>query len=397
MNIKKQQVQRPLLALSALALIAGTAAPALLGLGQASAAQLTNRSIQLSDSAPSGGSIASGIGSGTSVSYKVTFTTSAAMQSIVIDFCDGSPLIEDPSAGSCDAVTGLNTASAAADGGWTDVSAASQVKLTHGSSQTAGTHTITLSGITNPTITDSFYARITTYTDAAYGAGDPYVSPANAGGFVDYGGVAMSTVTPISVTARVMETMELCTSAAAPTLGCAGVTAPSIVLGHGANDVLDYTAIDSENIYSQITTNATNGYAIYLRSRYTCGGLSKDAGVSCPIPAINAGAAAATTMVPGTAAFGVSVSDGVAAAGGISANDAVTRWKPVAGDYIMDTTSANDGVDDTYGSKVVDSTAEAIKQAYGVNNTYTFAATAAPTTPAGIYTQNFLLVGVGTF
>ncbi len=397
MKIQKQLVQRPLLVLSALALIVGTVAPALLGLGQADALQLANRSIQLSDSAPSGGPITSGIGSGTSVQYQVKFTTSAAMQSLVIDFCDESPLIEDPTAGSCDAVTGLNAASASADGGWTDVSTASQVKLTIGSVQGAGAYTITLSGITNPTITGSFYARITTYTDAAYGAGTPYVDSSDVGNYVDYGGIAMTTVTPIEVSAKVMETMELCTSAALPTLNCAGVTAPSIVLGHGANDVLDYTGIDAESVYSQITTNATNGYAIYMRSQYTCGGLSKDGGTTCPIPAVDGGSATGTTIVAGTAAFGVTISDGTAAAGGISANDAAARWQTVAPIYIMDTATASDGVDDTYGSKVIDSVGQAIKQAYGVNNTYTFAATASPTTPAGIYTQNFLLVGVGTF
>lgn len=397
MSITRNSFKRPAAFFAAVALAVGATAPALLGIGQADAAQLANRSIQLSDSAPSGGPITTGVGSGTAVEYKVSFTTSAAMQSLVIDFCDGSPLIEDPTVGSCDAVTGLNASGASADGGWADVSAASQVKLTIGAAQLAGDYTIILSGITNPSITGSFYARITTYTDAAYGAGTPYVDSSNVGSYVDYGGVAMTTVTPIEITAKVLETMELCTSAAAPTLGCAGVTAPSIVLGHGDNDVLDYTVIDTADVYSQITTNATNGYAIYMRSQYTCGGLSKDGGTTCPIPAIDAGSATGTTMVAGTAAFGVTISDGTAAAGGLSANDAVARWQTVAPIYIMDTTSATDGVDDTYGSKVIDSVGQATKQAYGVNNTYTFAATAAPTTPAGIYTQNFLLVGVGTF
>jgi hypothetical protein len=59
----------------------------------------------------------------------------------------------------------------------------------------------------------------------------------------------------------------------------------------------------------------------------------------------------------------------------------------------MDNTTASDNVTYTYGSKIAESTG----QANGVMNTITFAATASPTTPAGIYTQNFSLVGVGTF
>ncbi|PID99643.1 hypothetical protein CSA80_00030, partial [Candidatus Saccharibacteria bacterium] len=62
-------------------------------------------------------------------------------------------------------------------------------------------------------------------------------------------------------------------------------------------------------------------------------------------------------------------------------------------------TTANDGVDDTYGSLVIDSFSEvgAAKQAAHVNNTYTFGAAASSTTPAGIYTQAFVLVAVGVF
>jgi len=45
--------------------------------GNVAAVQLGSRSIQLSDSGNSGGTIVSGVGSGTNVSYKVTFTTGA--------------------------------------------------------------------------------------------------------------------------------------------------------------------------------------------------------------------------------------------------------------------------------------------------------------------------------
>jgi hypothetical protein len=63
----------------------------------------------------------------------------------------------------------------------------------------------------------------------------------------------------------------------------------------------------------------------------------------------------------------------------------------------MDTTTANDNVISTYGSKIAETSGANPKQANSVNNTITFAAVASPTTPAGIYSQNFSLIGVGTF
>ena len=51
------------------------------------AAQMSSRSITMSDSAESGGAIATGVGSGTNVTYKVSFTTSNTANSLIIDFC----------------------------------------------------------------------------------------------------------------------------------------------------------------------------------------------------------------------------------------------------------------------------------------------------------------------
>ncbi|MFZ1249066.1 MAG: hypothetical protein WAQ24_01985, partial [Candidatus Saccharimonadales bacterium] len=72
MHINYKVLRRPAAALTALALVVGTATPALLGSKVFAANQVTNRSIQMSDSAPSGGSITSGVGSGTNVSYSLT-------------------------------------------------------------------------------------------------------------------------------------------------------------------------------------------------------------------------------------------------------------------------------------------------------------------------------------
>ena len=59
------------------------------------------RSIRLSDNGASGGTITTGVGSGTNVTYRVTFkaATSYTAKGIILDICDGSgtPLIGDVS------------------------------------------------------------------------------------------------------------------------------------------------------------------------------------------------------------------------------------------------------------------------------------------------------------
>ena len=429
MSITRNSLKRPAALFAAAALLVGTAIPAMFGASAAAIGQVTSRSIQLSDSAPSGGTITTGVGSGTGVSYKVTFTaaTSASnIGAIVVDICDNTPLIGDISCtfptgfswggttptlsgGTVTGVTGTWTASSE-QGGGPSTSAPQVLVLTDATpAAPTGPVSFTITGVTNPStaITPSsshtYYARILTFATSANQATDYTVTGTTRPGtsglthVVDDGGIAMSLTLPITFTARVMETLTLCAASTAYTgTGCAGpagTDVPSITLGHGTNKILDTSAIDTAPIYTQVSTNALNGYALYLRAGNTCAGLSKDGGTTCGIPAVNSGAATGATITAGTAAFGATVTDGTAVAGGTGTNTAITRWKTTAPTYIMDNTTANDNVGYTYGSKIISATG----QANGVGNTITFAATASATTPAGVYTENFSLVGVGTF
>ncbi len=420
-------IRRYAAGLLALTLAVGTLVPGLYGGFASAAGQITSRSIQLSDGAPSGGSITSGAGSGTNVSYLVTFTvaTSTAVGAIVVDICDNTPLVGDTSctfptgftwggstptlSGTVANITGTWTASSQ-QGGGPSASAPQVLVLTNSAPAVpSGAVSFTITGVTNPsasvspTTTHSYYARILTFASAANEATDYTVTgttrPAGTAmtNLVDYGGVAMALSLPITVTARVMETLSLCTASAAYTgVSCAGPTGtdtPSITLGTGPNNVLDTAGIYTANIYTQVSTNALNGYALYLKASNSCAGLSKDGGSTCGIPAVNSGGSTGATITAGTAAFGASVIDGTAVSGGTGSNTAVARWKTTPPAYIMDNTTSNDNVSYTYGSKIITATG----QANGVTNTVTFAATASPTTPAGIYTENFTLVGVGTF
>ena len=435
-------LQRPAAALSALVLVVGAVLPVLSQSTAFASGQFTNRKIQLSDSSPSGGSgIASGtVGSGTGVSYKIDFTATGAppaIGAIVVDICDNSPLIGDtsctyPSNFSWGSATptvtitsGLTNASwtkAAVQGG-AGGGSYQVLQLTHATNEApTGPVTISVTGVTNPdgsTIANNyhtFYARILSFPSAASMTTNYTISGATRNNYAalqptatDIGGVAMSLTRLITVTARVMEKLSLCASggdaANANNMtaadSCGSATAPSVTLGSAPDYVLGYTGAtpSTGNIYSQVSTNAANGYALYLRgSNTSCtggnGGLSKDGGTNCQIPPINSGSATSTTFTNNTAEFGAHVSDGAAATGGLGSNTAVAKW--AGANWLMDTTTGGatgDNIISAFGSMI----ASAAGQANSVNNTITFAAVASPTTPAGIYTQNFSLIGVGTF
>jgi hypothetical protein len=411
---------------SAMMLLVSVGIP-LLHYGSAAAAtQLGSRSITMSDSGASGNStITSGVGSGTNVTYQVSFTTSTTASSLVIDFCANDPIIGD----TCVPPTGMNASGAALTGvtgnigtGWNITPSGNQVKLAAGgggSAASPGSQVFDLTGITNPsTLTNStsntsatFYARIYTYFNNTYGSYTGSSPTSNVGNFEDYGGIAMSVTQTISITARVQESLEFCVSGDNTTTwtttgDCSDTNAaapPVLILGHGTpTAVLDSTAVDTGTVYSQLSTNATHGAVIDMRnSNTTCGGLSADGGATCAIPAVGATAAAITA---GTAKFGMyeAPSSDQPVVGSSTAGTGAFTLNPTYDDgshqtapnlyYGMDTT-AGTGVDSTFGSQI----ASTATPCYRVDDAYTYGATASLTTPAGIYTANMNMIATGTF
>lgn len=407
----------------------------LMSFGRADAAQMTSRSIQMSDSAASGAgqspTIASGVGSGTSVTYKVSFTTAAAADSMVIDFCAEDPLINN----TCTAPTGMTAATGftgvtgnitSTSGAWTLTAAAGQAKLAKntGSTASAGAQSFELTGITNPSTVGTFYARMYTYTNATWGT---YSAANSVGNYVDYGGIALSTTSTIQITAKVQESLTFCitkddptgtalingnanggTSAATAWVECSdapvAANPPLVTLGHNSpNAILDAQQVDTANIYTQISTNATSGAVVNMRNSNTsCGGLSADNGATCAIPAINSGGNTPALPAAGTASFGLFVSDSATNTAGVGTVTPDARFNdgthenlaaPLTIYYGMDTTTSNDNVQSTYGAKIASSTGPV----YRVYNNLVFSATAAAATPAGIYTANLSLIATGTF
>lgn len=428
--------------------------------------QLEPRSIQMSDSSPSNNAtISTGVGSGTGVTYKFTISNIDPFNSLAINFCDNSPIIGDTcllssgtqngyaftgqtspgqmSVSSAALGTGANAPTTTCSGGAGNTVGGTGWSLTHTNSYTIfltsggsntvcggtvgspATQTFTLTGITNPQLAYSYYARIYTYSSNAPTSATPtnYTAANSPGTYVDYGGIALSTVTTITITAKVQESLSFCvTSATYATWTTTGdcsdpnvsTHSPSMTLGNvvGSNVILQPEQKATGTDTFQLSTNATNGATINMHSSNTCGGLSVNGGTDlCPISAIGdyeatggGGGTQTSTYDLNTAdtadvaVFGMQL--GTATTGtnhvsGLSGTGSLSDIAPYNGSgtlYGMNDTSGT-GVVGTYGNEVANTTAPC----YLLTNTISFGATSALTTPAGIYTANISLIATGAF
>lgn len=347
-----------------------------------SAAQVQTRSITMSNSNQGA----------TTVSYNVKFNwaTTGNVGGIVIDFCDNTPIIGDTS---CTVPTGftvsgsptftITSSSLGAGGTWTAASLNSgqvfELSNSTPQSMTSGnTADFVITSVTNPTTDNhSFYARIVTYATASAMTTGYTVSSttraANPGG-VDNGGIALSTGKVINVTARVMETLAFCVYKTA----CGDD--PSLTLGHGTNNILDSSVVDTGDANWSLSTNAQNGAIIRMKGDTLKAGAND----------IDAAGAAAVAFVAGTEKFGLRISTS-----GTNITAAVP-YNGAANNYGLDTTTAigsGGNVTTTYGDVIANLTAPT----NGSISTITFGATASNTTAAGIYTAAEQLIVSGTF
>ena len=330
-----------------------------------SAETITTRSIALSSS----------VKGTASNSYDVTFTTVGASTGVVeIDFCDTAVI-----GGACTPPAGLSTNGVGVTGGHTATATNTDkgVKVVLASPATPGEVNFTLSGITNPSAAGVMYARIVTYVDdTAYGAN--YVDQDTLGAtHLDDGAVALTITDGFSVNGSVLESLAFCASGADTiATGCSsGVTAPNVKLGTDGALAL---APSEGTIYSQISTNAVGGAAVWLKSSTTGGGLKRAEAASSDITPLTT-VTTDGTFPTGTAKFGLKLAglSGVTAEGTYSASE-----------YYL-----GSAVTSTYGDKIFsvagpvsDSTAD-----------ITFAATMSNTTPAGSYSAALNLIATGKF
>lgn len=375
------------------ALVLATITPGLVP-AFASAAQVTERSVSLSSSSASNAN----------TTYKVKFTPVSNAAAFVIEFCSDSPLIES----TCTSPAGMTVASAAAA---TDYAADWTVAQTTASAAAGGTDhralvatgditaatevEVDIAGITNPSAVATTFARIVTYSDATDAAA--YTSTDLGDNSVDQGGAAFSITNTVGVSGAVLESMTFCVSASAPADGCAsGVTPPTLKLGKDVGGViaLDNT-LSTGSIYSQLSTNASSGAVVNLKSGNTCGGLKRATATDCDISAAMASAAAAgqprigITVSPtnGTLDSGTSFGIMAVAGGGSPFYN--------GSDYKLNYTSGGaSGVTSAFGDSILDT---AGKPVTNKNATITFGASINAQTPAGLYSNDYSLIATGKY
>lgn len=367
---------------------------------KADAAQVQTRSIQMSNSA---------VGA-TSVEYTIKFnvattSTSPTVKGILIDICSNSPIVGV----ACTAPTNFNwttsptpsiTSGTIGANSLTTWSAAKPANNTFtltnatGVTTTAGnTVTIVLSGVTNPSQLGTFYGRMITFSDttavSSYNSGNGIDWP----GYVDYGGVALSTTNNLIISAKVQEQLTFCVYNSGT--NCASGTMAAINL-----------PTDPDTALNSLTT-ATNNTSKFGLSSNALGGVTvKMKGFN---PANPAGAAYSTltsgtfTITPYGNGNGVctanNATDSVEQFGmKITAGAGITAATPYAcsaGQYGWDSTGNvnTDNVTSPYGDTVATTTGPQAE----AQSTLEFAAKSALTTEAGLYTIGLNFIATGTY
>lgn len=373
---------------AAFAMVASMAVP----LTTAFAAQATERSVTVSSA-----SMAT-----TGVQYDVKFTTSSsAAASMVVYFCGNSPMIGQ----SCVAPSGFSAAAATVEtSGFTLADAPSANRVQVNGAYAANTPIeVSLAGLVNPSTAAPMYVRVVTYDTTTSATNATDVAPNS--GMVDEGSMAVAITPTVGVSGVVLETLTFCVSGgtdADPSVspieaGCTGtLTAPTLTLGETAGDVTSLVAgvLSQGSIFTQISTNASGGAVVRLKSTATnCGGLLRaGAPDQCDIQP-----AGATDIDPeaNEAKFGVKTA---LATDGTGANGS---YAPVVGSvYNNDSFALNfvigneQGVTSPFGDPFLDT---ASAPANNKNMALTFGATVANNTPAGTYSTDLSLIAVGKF
>lgn len=289
---------------------------------QAVAAELQNRSLQLSNSSAGAANVA----------YQVGFTiaTAGALGSIDVLFCSNSPLFDDP----CMAPSGFDASSAtltsqtgAAGFSVAPSSTANEVILTRPSTVAAAVPaSYTFTDVTNGSAAGSYYARISTFA-----------SSDASGAATDSGGLAFALNAAIDVQAYVPPFL----------LFCSGNTISAFDCGTAAGDFIDLGDFSADKTSSGTTqlvvaTNGQSGYDI------TANGTTLESGNN-EIPELDQPAAAQ----PGAGQFGINLRAntnpavgaspaGPGSGGPVNGYDTPNQFKYHSGDSIAASPHADD-------------------------------------------------------
>jgi hypothetical protein len=370
---------------------------------------ITSRNIEMSDSNISDGSVTYQIGFYPGSSYTI--------KGIVVDFCATTPIINAVCTGSAPAGMNITTTPTVTTSGGVNVGLSgawvagyltngalnSILTLTSstGTAVTSGTQIIfTLSGVTNTSALGTFYARILTYQTTAGATGyTPAAGGASAGGTLqDAGGIALSTVSQLTITSKVQEQITFCidTNSAA---NCGVASGTAVLLGD-TNDVLSTAGpfVDKTAQYI-IQTNASQGAIIRIKGgTLTNGGQTIPAMTTAAVAALNntsqfgmctyesTGSNLTISTTPdrydGGAGTQCSSGNGTQSAGGGTPGGAGTIY------WLFNTANTSS----TFGDPIA-------TEAAGAQSTGTldFMAGTSATQQAGIYSTTLTFIATGTF
>ena len=407
--------------------------PAVVMLGRADAAQISNRSIQLSNSA----SGANG------VNYRAQFNaaTSSTIKGIVIDICggDSSPLIGTTCSSMTSANFDWNTPVAADILTFTINGVAQTVSDTPTSAQwgvgtvetgrtlylssvdgtavTSGqTVVVEVGNVDNPNDVDAggtddvgtFYGRLFTFPNDT-GANSPATyDDASTGeaNVTDFGGAAMSTTDNLTVTARVQESLTFCIYTNTPQTGCTTATIAAGGLNiPNATTALNSNSVSTASAYFGLATNALNGANVRMWSNNSSNGVLKSGstrtinphggtmdGSGNPVSGVD-DACTADSTASNTEQFGMLITESTNVV-------AAMPYNCSAGNHGWDNDSvAGAGANDatTVGSAYGDTVATTTSAIDFAESQMEFAAKSALTTEAGIYSSTLNYIATGTY
>jgi hypothetical protein len=333
-------------------LLAGLLVP----LKVSAAGQLTVRSLTLGSSAQ---------GVQTSYSFALTTASTATIQSISAQICTAA-------SGACTTpsgftITGDAFGSTTFSGTWTNNTATAgqlRASATSAASTNSGTaKTVSWTSVTNPTTANqTFYARITTYSDAAWTTS------------VDTGTVAASTAQQISLSGTMDESLVFCVGTSITGQNCGTISGSSVNFG-----TFSSAATSSGTSVMAVSTNGVSGYAITVNgSTLTCS--------SCSGSPTIAALASQTASSIGTAQFGLN----------LKANTTPSVGANVSGSG-SGTATGNYGTADQYRFVTGDSVASAAAASNANTFTTSYIVNVPGSQAAGTYTATMTYIATATF
>jgi hypothetical protein len=216
------------------------------------------------------------------IGFTITNTTTP-VGSILIQFCDNSPLIGVV----CDFPVGMSvtTAAMSAQSGNTGFSLSSvsggQLLLTRNPSvPTSAANTYTFQNITNPSSPGEYFARIQTFS-----------SNDASGPYVEQGGIALAILSQFTVSSIVPPYLTFCGGVVVPNLNCGSAVGSEINFGNFSSD----STSDATSQFV-VATNAGQGYNVTVNgSTMTSGNFT--------IPSLKTPSLSAT----GASQFGINI------------------------------------------------------------------------------------------